>query len=71
MGGRPDRATEPLFQYAKNAFPDLITVSKQFREPTCFDTRRNRSNGFRVRNAYDGKPAGNGTLKDWDVPGLF
>jgi L-ascorbate metabolism protein UlaG (beta-lactamase superfamily) len=71
VGGKPDRATEPLFQYAKNAYPDLITVSKQIAEPTCFDTRQNRANGFRVRRIYEGKRPGNGTLNDWDVPGLY
>jgi L-ascorbate metabolism protein UlaG (beta-lactamase superfamily) len=44
IGGKVDRATEPMFQYIKNEFPDTVTVSKEFREPTCFDTRRNLSN---------------------------
>ncbi|MDB5989567.1 MAG: beta-lactamase [Herbaspirillum sp.] len=45
VGADLDRATEPLFQYIKNAFPDTVTVSKEFREPTCFDTRRNLKSG--------------------------
>jgi L-ascorbate metabolism protein UlaG (beta-lactamase superfamily) len=71
VGGLPDRATEPLIQYAQNAHPDLLAVSKPFRQPTCFDTRRNRSNGFEVRGPYDGRRGDNGNLKDWDVPGLY
>jgi L-ascorbate metabolism protein UlaG (beta-lactamase superfamily) len=71
VGGKVDRATEPLFQYAKNEFPDLITISKQFKEPICFDTRRNRENGFRVRDPFDGKRGDNDNLGDWNKPGLF
>jgi L-ascorbate metabolism protein UlaG (beta-lactamase superfamily) len=35
------RATEPLFQAMKEANPDIVTVSKGFREPTCFNTEFN------------------------------
>jgi L-ascorbate metabolism protein UlaG (beta-lactamase superfamily) len=44
-GSNPDRATEPMFQYIKNKFPGTITVSREFREPTCFDTRFNIQSG--------------------------
>ena len=44
-GSNADRATEPMFQYIKNKFPGTITISKEFREPTCFDTRFNIKNG--------------------------
>jgi L-ascorbate metabolism protein UlaG (beta-lactamase superfamily) len=45
VGGNVDRATEPLFQYIKNKFPGTLTISKEFREPTCFDTRFNIQSG--------------------------
>jgi L-ascorbate metabolism protein UlaG (beta-lactamase superfamily) len=32
------RATEPIFQALKDENPALITISKQYREPICFDT---------------------------------
>lgn len=32
------RATEPIFQVLKDNNPGLITVSKGYREPTCFNT---------------------------------
>ena len=35
------RATEPLFQALKDENPAMITVSRGYREPTCFDTRNN------------------------------
>jgi L-ascorbate metabolism protein UlaG (beta-lactamase superfamily) len=35
------RATEPVFQMLKDANPALVTVSKGYREPVCFDTRVN------------------------------
>jgi L-ascorbate metabolism protein UlaG (beta-lactamase superfamily) len=41
VGGNLDRATEPLFQNIKNKYPATLTISKEFREPTCFDTRFN------------------------------
>jgi L-ascorbate metabolism protein UlaG (beta-lactamase superfamily) len=44
-GRNLDRATEPMFQYIKNEFPDTLTISKEFREPTCFDTRFNLKSG--------------------------
>lgn len=45
VGSNPDRATEPLFQAIKNKYPGTITVSREFREPTCFDTRFNIQSG--------------------------
>jgi hypothetical protein len=39
VGRTVDRATEPMFQSIKDRYPGTITVSKEFREPTCFDTR--------------------------------
>jgi L-ascorbate metabolism protein UlaG (beta-lactamase superfamily) len=71
IGGKPDRATEPLFQYAKNEFPDLVTVSKQFREPTCFDTRVTIAKGYRRDNILTGNVPSNANLQDWNVPGAF
>jgi L-ascorbate metabolism protein UlaG (beta-lactamase superfamily) len=35
------RATEPLFQAMKDENPKLITVSKGYREPVCFNTEYN------------------------------
>ena len=35
------RATEPLFQALKDENPKLITISKSYREPVCFDTDYN------------------------------
>lgn len=35
------RATEPLFQALKDENPAIITVSKSYREPICFDTANN------------------------------
>src|SRR5215213_6671905 len=35
------RATEPLFQALKDDNPAIITVSKSYREPVCFDTGNN------------------------------
>ena len=35
------RATEPLFQALKDENPTLITVSKAYREPVCFNTEYN------------------------------
>lgn len=37
------RAIEPVFQALKDADPKLVTVSKTYREPTCFDTEFNVS----------------------------
>jgi L-ascorbate metabolism protein UlaG (beta-lactamase superfamily) len=71
IGGKPDRATEPLFQYAKNAFPGLITVSKEFREPTCFDTRFTIAKGYRRENILNGNVPNNNNLQDWNTPGAF
>jgi hypothetical protein len=39
------RATEPLFQAVKDDDPRIITVSKGYREPTCFNTDYNISRG--------------------------
>jgi L-ascorbate metabolism protein UlaG (beta-lactamase superfamily) len=36
------RATEPLFQAMKDENPKLITISKNYREPVCFNTEYNR-----------------------------
>ncbi len=35
------RATEPLFQALKDDNPDLVTVSRGYREPVCFNTNIN------------------------------
>jgi L-ascorbate metabolism protein UlaG (beta-lactamase superfamily) len=35
------RATEPLFQAIKDENPTIITVSRSYREPVCFDTENN------------------------------
>ena len=35
------RATEPLFQALKDENPNIITVSRGYREPICFDTENN------------------------------
>jgi L-ascorbate metabolism protein UlaG (beta-lactamase superfamily) len=45
IGGKVDRATEPLFQYGLNVLPRSLMISKTFRQPTCFDTRRNIESG--------------------------
>jgi hypothetical protein len=45
VGRNVDRATEPMFQYIKNRFPGTVTISREFREPTCFDTRLNLQSG--------------------------
>jgi L-ascorbate metabolism protein UlaG (beta-lactamase superfamily) len=66
-----DRATEPLFQYVKNEFPDTVTISKEFREPTCFDTRRNLSKGNASHNGLIGNLPSNANLSEWDVQGVF
>jgi L-ascorbate metabolism protein UlaG (beta-lactamase superfamily) len=34
------RTTEPIFQAMKDEKPNLITYSKQYREPVCFDTAK-------------------------------
>jgi L-ascorbate metabolism protein UlaG (beta-lactamase superfamily) len=39
------RATEPLFQAMKDENPDIVTVSKQYREPACFNTEMNIQRG--------------------------
>jgi L-ascorbate metabolism protein UlaG (beta-lactamase superfamily) len=39
------RATEPLFQAMKDENPDLVTVSKEYREPVCFNTEMNIQHG--------------------------
>lgn len=35
------RATEPLFQALKDENPNIVTVSRGYREPVCFDTEYN------------------------------
>jgi hypothetical protein len=35
------RATEPLFQALKDENPELVTVSRGYREPVCFNTEVN------------------------------
>ena len=37
------RATEPLFQAVKDENPNIVTVSKGYREPICFNTEHNVS----------------------------
>ena len=37
------RATEPLFQAVKDENPNVVTVSKGYREPICFNTDHNIS----------------------------
>jgi hypothetical protein len=39
------RATEPLFQALKDADPTIVTVSREYREPTCFDTEISIAHG--------------------------
>jgi len=39
------RATEPLFQAVKDENPRIVTVSKGYREPVCFNTEHNISRG--------------------------
>jgi L-ascorbate metabolism protein UlaG (beta-lactamase superfamily) len=39
------RATEPLFQAMKDENPDIVTVSKEYREPVCFNTEMNIQRG--------------------------
>src|SRR2546425_949103 len=34
------RATEPIFQTLKDENPKIVTISKGYREPTCFDTTK-------------------------------
>jgi hypothetical protein len=39
------RSTEPVFQALKDANPDLVTISRGYREPVCFNTEFNISRG--------------------------
>jgi L-ascorbate metabolism protein UlaG (beta-lactamase superfamily) len=39
------RATEPVFQALKDGDPGLVTVSRGYREPVCFNTEINIQNG--------------------------
>jgi L-ascorbate metabolism protein UlaG (beta-lactamase superfamily) len=39
------RATEPLFQAVKDENPNVVTVSKGYREPVCFNTEHNIGKG--------------------------
>lgn len=71
VGGKVDRATEPLFQYAKNEFPGMITISKEFKEPICFDTQKNVAHGYPSHNGFTGGRGSNTNLNDWNAPGFF
>ena len=42
------RATEPLFQALKDENPNIVTVSRGYREPVCFDTENNIQRRQRV-----------------------
>jgi L-ascorbate metabolism protein UlaG (beta-lactamase superfamily) len=42
------RTTEPVFQALKDEKPNLVTVSRGYREPTCFNTEINISKGRRL-----------------------
>jgi L-ascorbate metabolism protein UlaG (beta-lactamase superfamily) len=37
------RATEPLFQAVKDENPNIVTASRGYREPICFNTEHNIS----------------------------
>lgn len=41
------RATEPVFQALRDADPGLITVSRGYRQPVCFNTEINIANGLK------------------------
>jgi hypothetical protein len=41
------RATEPIFQALKDDNPQLVTVSREYREPVCFDSEINIAHGRR------------------------
>jgi L-ascorbate metabolism protein UlaG (beta-lactamase superfamily) len=41
------RATEPVFQALHDADPGLVTVSRGYRQPVCFDTGINIANGLK------------------------
>jgi hypothetical protein len=34
------RPTEPIFQAIKDENPKIVTISKGYREPTCFSTKK-------------------------------
>lgn len=40
------RATEPLFEAMKDENPAIVTVSKEYREPVCFNTEMNIQRGY-------------------------
>jgi len=40
------RATEPIFQALKDEDPKLITISKGYREPVCFNTEGNAASTY-------------------------
>jgi L-ascorbate metabolism protein UlaG (beta-lactamase superfamily) len=44
VGQLLDRATQPMFQAIKDEMPGVITISREYREPVCFDTKH-----FRIR----------------------
>jgi len=39
------RSTEPVFPGVKDENPDLVTMSRGYREPVCFNTEFNISRG--------------------------
>ena len=39
------RAIEPIREALKGEFPDIVTVSKSYREPVCFNTEFNVQRG--------------------------
>lgn len=40
------RATEPLFEAMKDENPNIVTVSREYREPICFNTEMNDQRGY-------------------------
>ncbi len=44
VGQLLDRSTQPMFQAIKDEMPDVITISREYREPLCFDTKH-----FKIR----------------------
>jgi hypothetical protein len=39
------RATGPIFEALKREHPNIVTVSKEYRSPVCFDTEFNIARG--------------------------
>ena len=50
------RSTEPVFQVLKDENPDLITVSRGYREPVCFNTDFNVSTPALNNAVIPGEP---------------